>query len=111
MVSARFTTAQESGLDAERDWAKVMSEGEFQALTFARLLLASPRFAFLDDPVRSMEAPRAERLYQALARNSITYVSLGCPRALLSYHDRRLELQEEGSWRTEPPRSSSLPVS
>jgi hypothetical protein len=43
-----------------------------------------------------------ERLYQALARSSITYVSVGCPPALLPYHDRRLELQEDGSWRVEP---------
>src|SRR5262249_38367835 len=41
---------REGGLDAERDWAAVLSPGQLQALTFARLLLAGPRFAFLEDP-------------------------------------------------------------
>lgn len=49
--------AREGGLDAEREWATVLSAGELQALTLARLLLASPRFAFLDDPARTLEAP------------------------------------------------------
>src|SRR5205085_898009 len=39
--------ARAGGLGAERDWAKVLSAGELQALTFARLLLAGPRFALL----------------------------------------------------------------
>jgi putative ATP-binding cassette transporter len=93
---------QHGGLDVEKDWAAVLSPAQLQALTFARLLLASPRFAFLDDPAAIVEAPLAERLYQALARSSITYVSTCCSPAFLSYHDLRLELQEDGSWRLEP---------
>jgi putative ATP-binding cassette transporter len=93
--------AQEGGLEAERDWAKLLSPGEFQALTFARLLLASPLFAFLEDPAGTLEVPLARRLYQALAESPITYVSVGCPLVLLSYHDRQLELREDGSWRVE----------
>jgi putative ATP-binding cassette transporter len=92
---------REGGLDTERDWAKVLSPGELQALTFARLLLASPRFAFLEDPAGALEAPLGERLYQALDRSLITYVSVGCPTALLPHHDRWLELQDDGSWRVE----------
>jgi ABC-type uncharacterized transport system fused permease/ATPase subunit len=76
--------------------------GELQALTFARLVLASPRFAFLDDPARSIEAPLAERLYQALRQSSITYLSAGYPPALLPHHDLQLELRQDGSWQVEP---------
>jgi putative ATP-binding cassette transporter len=101
-VGLEEVVEREGGLDAERDWAKVMSPGQLQALTFARLLVASPRFAFLEDPAGALEAPLGERLYQALARSSITYVSVGCPSALLAYHNRRLELQGDGSWRIEP---------
>jgi putative ATP-binding cassette transporter len=97
---------REGGLDAARDWAKVLSPGQLQALTFARLLLASPRFAFLEDPAGALEAPVGERLYRTLSRSPITYLSVGCPPALLRYHDRQLELQEDGSWRVE----SAAPV-
>jgi putative ATP-binding cassette transporter len=94
--------ARQGGLEAERDWAAVLSPGEVQALTFARLLLAGPRFAFLLAPARSLDPALEERLYHALARSSTTYVSMGCPSALLPYHDLRLELMEDGSWHAEP---------
>lgn len=87
------------GLDAERDWSRVLSADQLQALTFTRLLLASPRFACLDDPVSTLAPPLAERLYQALARSSIGYVSVGCPGALLPYHDWQLEVHDDGGWR------------
>jgi putative ATP-binding cassette transporter len=101
---------RQGGLDAERDWAAVLSPGELQALTFARLLLASPRFAFLEDPAETLEGPLRERLYQALARSPITYVSVGCPDALLPYHDLRLELEEDGTWRVEPAKPADAPA-
>lgn len=102
-VGLKEVVEREGGLDAERDWTTVLSPSELQALTVARLLVAIPRFAFL-------EAPLGERLYQALARSSITYVSIGCPSALVTYHDRRLELQEDGSWRIVPTRPTNGPV-
>jgi putative ATP-binding cassette transporter len=97
-VGLEDSIAREGGLDAERDWAKALPDGELQALTFARLLLASPRFIFLDDPAKNIEAPLAEHLYQVLARSSIAYISAGCPPALLPYHDMQLGLHEDGSW-------------
>jgi putative ATP-binding cassette transporter len=96
-VGLEATIAREGGLDAEQDWAKVLSNGELQALTFARLLLARPRFAFLDDPAQAIETPLAKRLYQALAGSSITYLSAGCPPALLAYHDLQIALDQDGS--------------
>jgi putative ATP-binding cassette transporter len=93
--------ARAGGLDAEQDWAKILNEGELQALTFARLLLANPRFAFLDNPTRAIAAPLAEQLYRALAHSTITYLSAGCPPSLLSYHDTRLEIHDDGSWQIE----------
>ncbi len=37
------------GFDVEQDWAKVLSPGEQQRLTFARLLLNKPTYAILDE--------------------------------------------------------------
>jgi putative ATP-binding cassette transporter len=94
--------AREGGLDAVRDWAKALSAGELQALTFARLLLASPRFAFLDNPAGMLEESLGNRLYMALARSSISYVSVDCPSALLAYHNRLVQIHQDGSWKEEP---------
>jgi putative ATP-binding cassette transporter len=94
--------AREGGLDADRDWSRVLSPDQLQALTFARLLLASPRFAFLEDPCGALGGAQGERLYEALSRSPITYVSVCCPPALLRYHARRLELREDGTWHVEP---------
>jgi ABC-type uncharacterized transport system fused permease/ATPase subunit len=52
-VGLAEAVAREGGLGADRDWAAILSLGELQALTFARLLPASPPFAFLDNAVRS----------------------------------------------------------
>jgi putative ATP-binding cassette transporter len=86
------------GLDADQNWAAVLSADDRLALTFARLLLAGPRFAFLEALAESVESAAGEHLYRALADSPITYVSIGCPPALLRYHDRLLELRDDGSW-------------
>jgi putative ATP-binding cassette transporter len=103
-VGLREAVERQGGLGAERDWAAVLSPGQLQELAFARLLLAAPRFAFLEGPAEGLEDAAGERLYEALRRSPITYVSVGCPPALLPYHDRRLTLQEDGGWKLEAAR-------
>jgi putative ATP-binding cassette transporter len=97
--------ARQGGLDSERDWAAVLAPSQLQELAFVQLLLTRPRFAFLENPAGTLDTRLAEHLYQTLANSSITYVSVGCPPTLLSYHDRQLELLEDGSWRVQPPRA------
>src|SRR5262249_18724579 len=65
------------GLDAERDWPEELSRGEQQLAAFARLLAVRPKFAFLDDPAGTLDAGGVKRVYDALARSPITYVSVG----------------------------------
>jgi putative ATP-binding cassette transporter len=98
-VGLADAVARQGGLDAERDWTAALSDDEHQSLTFARLLLASPRFAVVDYSADSSGNLMRERLYPALARSSITFVTVGCPPALLEHHRRRLDLREDGSWK------------
>jgi putative ATP-binding cassette transporter len=95
------------GLDAERDWPNVLSAGEQRALMFARLLLARPRFAFVDHAVGELDAYRLKRLYQALVRSEITYVSAGDHPVLYEYHDLHLELHGDGSWHVTPAKPTA----
>ncbi len=101
-VGLEASIAREGGLDAERNWTDRLSPAELQSLTFARLLLASPRFAFLENPSQDAEPSQADRLYQALARSSITFLTAGCPDQLLAYHDLKLHLNPGGTWQVEP---------
>jgi putative ATP-binding cassette transporter len=87
------------GLDAQWYWIHGLLPGDQHALALARLLLAKPRFAILDGVPWTLPQPRLQRLYAALARTPITYISIGDAAGLLSYHDLWLELLGEGRWR------------
>ena len=90
------------GLDVEHDWAHTLSSGEQQLLAFARLLLANPRFAFLDQSVNALPPYRCKQLYQVLAATTISYLSVGDHVHIQEYHDTVLELHDDGSWRLKP---------
>ena len=100
-VGLEEAVACHGGLDGEREWGQVLSWGEKRALAVCRVLLARPRFAFLDDTAEALDTPRLERLYEALARSSITYVSVGVHPALNAFHDLRLVLRGNGKWQVE----------
>jgi putative ATP-binding cassette transporter len=96
------------GLDAERNWPKVLSPGERRLFAFARLLLAEPRFAFIDAGVSGLTSFWVHQLYRALRQTQTTYISIGDHPALRQYHDEILDLDGEGNWapetcRIEPP--------
>ncbi len=90
------------GLDAERDWQSVLSLGEQQRLAFARLLLRSPRYAFLDEATSSLDENNEELLYRRLQESPITFASVGHRSTLRKYHQQVLELDGESGWRMIP---------
>lgn len=91
------------GLDVERNWGDILSLGEQQRLTFARVLLAEPRFVFLDHPSRGLsECPLGE-LFKLLRQQAITYLTLGDTTDDPRSYDRLLEIDADGTWRLRPP--------
>lgn len=91
------------GLDLERNWGDILSLGEQQRLTFARVLLAEPRFVFLDHPSRGLsECPLGE-LLKLLRQQGITYLTLGDTTDEPRSYDRLLEIEADGTWRLRPP--------
>jgi vitamin B12/bleomycin/antimicrobial peptide transport system ATP-binding/permease protein len=83
---------QFGGLDAELNWADVLSGGEQQRLAFARLLLSPPRFAILDEATSALDVASEERLYSRLARLPTTFISIGHRPSLRKFHGRVIEL-------------------
>ena len=89
---------REGGLDAEVDWSGVLSLGEQQRLAFARLLLARPRLAVLDESTSALDLATEERLYRMLAAAGVTCLSVGHRPSLRAYHARVLSLEPGGAW-------------
>jgi putative ATP-binding cassette transporter len=86
------------GLDVERDWDDVLSLGEQQLLSVARVILAAPRFAFLERPRRALGSEEADRILGLLSERSITYLTLGDGSDGLDDYDAVLELAGDGGW-------------
>jgi len=91
------------GFDAEQDWADVLSLGEQQRLTFARLLLNQPKYAILDEATSALDIGNEERLYKHLREKGTTFLSVGHRSTLVSYHQSLLELSQEKTWQIKQP--------
>jgi vitamin B12/bleomycin/antimicrobial peptide transport system ATP-binding/permease protein len=92
-IAARF-----GGLDAELDWAKVLSVGEQQRIAFARVLLAAPSYAMLDEATSALDIANEDSLYRQLAGSNTTLISVGHRASILKYHPQVLELDGNGGW-------------
>jgi len=86
------------GLDVERDWDNALSLGEQQLLSVARMVLAAPRFVFLERPRATLGAAHADQVLSLLRERSITYLTLGDGGDRLGDHDFVLELADDGGW-------------
>lgn len=96
-LSERF-----GGFDTEQDWADILSLGEQQRLTFARLLLNKPKYAILDEATSALDIDNEERLYQHLQASGTTFLSVGHRSTLANYHQLVLEFQDK-TWQVRQP--------
>jgi putative ATP-binding cassette transporter len=92
------------GLDADVHGPSALSPAEQRLLVLARVLLAAPRFVFLDRMGGDLSSEQVQNLYRRLNESSISYLSIGDRHSLLAYHDTVLEIDDEGSWRITPVR-------
>jgi putative ATP-binding cassette transporter len=95
------------GLDVERDRDELLSLGEQQMLSFARLALAAPRYALLDRPQTILGLEAVARALDFLADQAVTLVTFASEPALVDRHDGRILLAADGSWSFEPLRRAS----
>jgi len=91
------------GFEAQQDWADVLSLGEQQRLTFARLLLNQPKYAILDEATSALDLDNEERLYQHLRSIGTTFLSVGHRSTLANYHQVVLELAQDQTWQIRQP--------
>ncbi len=94
-----------SSLDAELDWADILSLGEQQRLAFARLLLAQPRYAILDEATSALDSQNEQHLYTQLHTTTTTFISVGHRASLVQYHQYVLVFFGDSSWQLMPAQS------
>ncbi len=80
------------------DWTNVLSLGEQQRVSFARLFLKKPALAFLDEATSALGEDDERLLYEHLRESGISYVSVGHRGALRKFHDYILQLQKDGTF-------------
>jgi len=82
-------------LDEQHNWALELSVGEQQRIGFCRALLRKPDWLMLDEATSALDAQSEAQLYGMLKARlpDMTVVSIGHRPALVSYHERQLELQ------------------
>jgi ABC-type uncharacterized transport system fused permease/ATPase subunit len=85
-------------LDAERNWAEVLSGGEQQRLGFARLLYHKPRFALLDESTSAMDVALEAHCMTTAIAAGITCISVGHRPTLVKFHQKLLRLDGRGGY-------------
>ncbi|MEM9008431.1 MAG: ABC transporter ATP-binding protein/permease [Cyanobacteria bacterium P01_F01_bin.86] len=98
------------GFDAEEDWGDVLSLGEQQRLSFARVLLHQPTYAILDEATSALDRSNEALLYNHLTATSTAYLSVGHRESLEAYHHLRLQLAENHTWKLSALPSSAATV-
>src|SRR4029434_7908561 len=84
---------------------------EQESLSIARVILMRPRFVFLANPGRTLDAEQIELALNALCDCTATCVTLtadGEQNAHLPHHDALLDLSADGSWSWKPIRDGVI---
>ncbi len=86
------------GFEAEQDWSDLLSSGEQQRLSFARLLVNQPSYAILDEATSALDLGNEKQLYEQLRASGITFLSVGHRETLATYHQQTLLLSADQTW-------------
>ena len=88
----------ENGVDTLEEWGDVLSFGEQQRLSFARVLIHEPTYTILDEATSALDRSNEEQLYSHLKAANTAYISVGHRESLENYHQSLLRLAEDHTW-------------
>jgi putative ATP-binding cassette transporter len=86
------------GLDCEQDWATQLSLREQQLLAIIHILIATPRFVFLDRVGTALGSKQMDEVLRMLSESSIAYINSGRIDGSLDLYDAVLECHDDGGW-------------
>uniref|UniRef100_A0A6B2LMR8 ABC transporter domain-containing protein n=1 Tax=Arcella intermedia TaxID=1963864 RepID=A0A6B2LMR8_9EUKA len=79
-------------------WSSVLSGGEQQRISLARVFYHKPKFAILDESTSALDPQNEELMYMTCAKLCITIISIGHRESLINYHQKMLQLDGKGGW-------------
>ena len=94
-------------LDEHNNWSWLLSGGEQQRLSFARLFLQRPQYVFLDEATSALDEENEKTLYQTMLAflPDMTLVSVSHHPQLTQFHHKRLHLERDGACSFKPIQS------
>uniref|UniRef100_A0A6J0TR30 Lysosomal cobalamin transporter ABCD4 isoform X2 n=1 Tax=Pogona vitticeps TaxID=103695 RepID=A0A6J0TR30_9SAUR len=92
--------ARTGGLDKPVDWNwyDILSPGEMQRLSFARLFYLQPQYAVLDEATSALTEETESELYRICTQLGMTLISVGHRSSLEKFHSWILMLCGDGKW-------------
>jgi putative ATP-binding cassette transporter len=100
-IDAAELVERAEGADQERDWEHVLSPRDQQVVALARVLVARPRFAFVDNLERIVGGELLPVVLAAFVERGITCVVLGGADEPRIHYDTVLVLAADGTWHVE----------
>lgn len=94
------------GFDTVEEWSDVLSLGEQQRLSFARILIHQPAYTLLDEATSALDRTNEDQLYRHLSDLKTAYISIGHRESLTSYHQSLLRLAEDHTWQVATSRAA-----
>ncbi|MDR3612920.1 MAG: ABC transporter ATP-binding protein/permease [Candidatus Obscuribacterales bacterium] len=91
--------AREGGLDAECQWSNVLSPGQQQLLSFARVYLHRPQFLVMDESTSALDVTNEKLMYEMIKDRGTSFVSVGHRPGILKHHKHVLLLNGDTTWR------------
>eukprot|EP01080_Neovahlkampfia_damariscottae_P005219 gene5219-8831_t len=78
------------------DWNQLLSPGEKQRLSMARMFFNSPKYAILDESTSAVDMNVEEKFYKECELRGITLVSVGHRSSLKQFHNFELKIKGSG---------------
>lgn len=101
-VNLGYLVNRDGGWDAIDDWTVVLSGGEKQRLSMARLFYHRPSFALLDESTSAVNEEVEDSLYQGARGLGITLITVSHRRSLRKHHSKELKFKEGGKYEVLP---------
>lgn len=96
-VRLGYLPDREGGWDVRKEWKDVLSGGEKQRISFARILYHEPQYVVIDEGTSAVSSDVEGLLYERCKERGITLLTISTRNSLKRYHTWNLDLGQGDS--------------